>query len=125
MKTYIPIVFALNVLYFFWIFTFARHQMPFLIMFANAIGIIAFAYACNFFHGVRFWGGAILGGYACSLIVMAITRMVLYPIDQWVYRIFSFQSFMFPILSMGWIYGFLCILLWRKSKVIRLDSKVG
>ncbi len=116
MKIYISIASALNILYFFWIFTFARHQMPFLIMFTNVVGIIAFAYVCNLFHGVRFWMYAILGSYACSLIVMVITRMVLYPLDQWEYRIFSLQSFMFPIFSLGWIYGFLCIFLWRKYK---------
>lgn len=119
MKKYISIAFVLNVLYIIWVFTFAKHQMPFLIMFANAIGIIAFAYICNLFHGVRFWVFAILGSYACSLFVMALTRMVLYPLDQWMHRIFSLQSFMFPIFSMGWIYGFLCILLWHKCRSLR------
>lgn len=119
MKKYMLMALIVNILYVFWVFTFGRHQLPFLIMLTSMIGVIVLILVCNFLSGVRFITCAILGSYVGSLIVMAITQMAKYPIDQWGDKILSPQNLMFPIYSMGWIYSFICILLWHKCKKLR------
>lgn len=119
MKKYILMALIVNVLYFFWIFTFGRHQLPFLIMLTSMISVAVLILICNFLDGIRFVACAILGSYIGSLIAMAITRMVKYPFDQWGYSILSPHNLMFPIYSMGLIYSFICILLWHRYKKLR------
>jgi hypothetical protein len=99
-----------STLYTLWIFIFAKQHLPYIIVVTNILMLCASAFFIRRIKGIIFFAIAVFASYLSSLLSLAITQFLLYPPDQFSDRLLSTQAFIFPIFSLGFLYGVIFII---------------